>query len=80
MEIAFRAALCQKNRIYFDLKLIFLTITNSLARGWTLQTVSKIVSNLGGDPELVEVASRCKALSPKPPPGFDQVVQKRASK
>ena len=70
----------KKVGFFLDLKLIFLTFTNSLARAWTLQKVSKIVSNLGGDPELVEVASRCKALSLKPPPGSDQVVQKRASK
>ena len=70
----------KKVGFFLDLKLIFLTFTNSLARAWTLQKVSQIVGSLGGDPELVEVASRCKALSPKPPPGSDQVVQKRASK
>jgi len=70
----------KKSGFFLDLKLIFLTFTNSLARAWTLQKVSQIVSSLGGDPELVEAASRRKALSPKPPPGSDQVVQKRASK
>ena len=70
----------KKVGFFLDLKLIFLTVTNSLVRAWTLQKVSQIVGSLGGDPELVEVASRCKALSPKPPPGSDQVVQKRASK
>lgn len=70
----------KKVGFFLDLKLIFLTVTNSLARAWTLQKVSQIVSSLGGDSELVEVASRRKALFPKPPPGSDQVVQKRASK
>ena len=67
----------KKSGFFLDLKLIFLTFTNSLARAWTLQKVSEIVSSLGGDPELVEVASRCKALSPKPPPGADRVIQRR---
>ena len=50
------------SKLFLDLKLILLTITNSLARGWTLQKVSQIVSNLGGDSELVEVASRLKEI------------------
>ena len=70
----------KKSGLFLDLKLIFLTFTNSLARAWTLQKVSQIVSSLGGDPELVEAASRRKALSSKPPPGSDQVVQKRVIK
>ena len=70
----------KKSGFFLDLKLIFLTFTNSLARAWTLQKVSQIVSSLDGDPELVEAASRRKALSPKPPPGSDQVVQKRVIK
>lgn len=67
----------KKSGFFLDLELIFLTITNSLARGWTLQKVSQIVSRLGGDPELVEVASRLKVLTPKPPPGTTGVVSKR---
>jgi lipopolysaccharide/colanic/teichoic acid biosynthesis glycosyltransferase len=67
----------KKSGFFLDLKLIFLTFTNSLARGWTLQKVSQIVCRLGGDPELVEVASRLKALTPKPPPGATGVVSKR---
>lgn len=67
----------KKSGFFLDLKLIFLTVTNSLARGWTLQKVSQIVSSLGGEPELVEVASRLKALTPKPPPGSDAVVSSR---
>jgi len=66
-----------RSGFFLDLKLIFLTVTNSLARGWTLQKVSQIVSSLGGEPELVEVASRLKALTPKPPPGAAEIVTKR---
>jgi len=67
----------KKSGFFLDLKLIFLTVTSSLARGWTLKKVSQIVSRLGGDPEIVEVASRMKALTPKPPPGATGVVSKR---
>lgn len=67
----------QENGLILDLKLILLTLTNALARGWTLRQVSRTVSNLGGDPELVEVASRCKALPSKAPPGATKVVLTR---
>ena len=67
----------KKTGFFLDLKLIFLTVTNSLVRGWTLQKLSQIVSNLGGDPELTEVASRCRRLTPQPPPGANEIVSKR---
>lgn len=67
----------KKTAFFLDLKLIFLTVTNSLARGWTLHKVSQIVNSLSGDPELTEVASRLKTLTPKPPPGAFEVVSKR---
>lgn len=67
----------QKNDLMLDLKLILLTLTNSLARGWTLRQVSRMVRNLGGDPELAEVVSRRKALPSKPLPGATEVVSKR---
>jgi lipopolysaccharide/colanic/teichoic acid biosynthesis glycosyltransferase len=63
--------------LILDLQLIFLTLTNSLGRGWTLQKISNIVRQLGGDPVLVEVASRRSTLPPKPPPGLKEVVTKR---
>jgi len=63
--------------LFLDLKLIFLTLTNSFGRGWTLRKISNIVCHLGGDPELVEVASRRSALPLKPPPGMHEVVVKR---
>ncbi|NBT48289.1 MAG: sugar transferase [Actinobacteria bacterium] len=67
----------RKAEFFLDLELIFLTVINSFARSWALRKVSQIVSRLGGDPELTEVASRCKALSPKPPPGAAEIVSKR---
>lgn len=70
----------QKNGLILDLKLILLTLTNSLARGWTLRQVSQMVRNLGGDSELAEVVSRRKALSSKPPPGATEVVSERVRK
>jgi lipopolysaccharide/colanic/teichoic acid biosynthesis glycosyltransferase len=67
----------RKSQFFLDLNLILLTITNSLSRRWTLENVSKIVQALGGDAELVEAASRRKALAPKPPPGASEVVSRR---
>jgi lipopolysaccharide/colanic/teichoic acid biosynthesis glycosyltransferase len=67
----------EQNGLVLDLKLILLTLTNSLSRGWTLRQVSQMVRNLGGDPELAEVASRLKTLNAKPPPGAAEVVSTR---
>lgn len=67
----------KNSEFFLDLKLIFFTLTNPIARGWTLQKISEIVGNLGGDPELVEVASRLKLLTAKPPPGASEVVSTR---
>ena len=64
----------RKAEFFLDLELIFLTVINSFARSWALQKVSQIVSNLGGDSELVEVASRLKGLLPKPPIGSNEIV------
>jgi len=66
-----------RSGLILDLQLIFLTLTNSLGRGWTLRKTSNIVRQLGGNPELVEVASRRFALPLKPPPGMHEVVVKR---
>lgn len=67
----------QKNSFLLDQKLILLTVANSCARDWTLKEISKIVAKLGGGSELQEVASRCRPLTPKPPPGAQEVVSKR---
>jgi len=67
----------QQSRLIVDLKIIFLTITNTFQRTWTLQCLSRIVAQLGGDAELIEVTSRSKPLSAKPPPGADRVIQRR---
>ena len=64
----------RKAKFFLDLELIFLTVINSFARSWALRKVSQIVCNLGGDSELVEVASRRKGLLPKPPPGSNLIV------
>jgi lipopolysaccharide/colanic/teichoic acid biosynthesis glycosyltransferase len=64
----------RKAEFFLDLELIFLTVINSFARSWALRKVSQIVCNLGGDSELVEVASRRKGLLPNPPPGSNEIV------
>ena len=60
-----------------DLKLIAFTVSNFLARDWTLRQVSALAKAMNADEELVLVASRTGPLHEKAPPGLTEVVNSR---
>ena len=60
--------------IFLDLQIIFLTITNSFSRSWTLNRVYNIILKYSHDIELAELAGRRVKLIPMPPPGSSEVV------
>lgn len=60
--------------ILLDLQIIFLTITNSFSRSWTLNRVYNIILKYSHDIELAELAGRRVKLIPMPPPGSSEVV------
>jgi lipopolysaccharide/colanic/teichoic acid biosynthesis glycosyltransferase len=59
-----------------DLRLLWLTLLNSVSRRRALEGVAALVRSLGGDPALERVAQRATALEPAPPPGGDRVFTK----
>jgi lipopolysaccharide/colanic/teichoic acid biosynthesis glycosyltransferase len=67
----------RNHNLFTDLKLIAFTVTNFLARNWTLRQVSALVRELNADEELVLVASRTGPLHKKAPPGLTEVVNSR---
>jgi lipopolysaccharide/colanic/teichoic acid biosynthesis glycosyltransferase len=66
-----------RQTVLIDLKLCFLTACNSISRGNTLKIIAHMISSLGGDNALIDVASRRKPLVPFPPPGSDRVITSR---
>lgn len=64
--------------VALDVKLIFLTLLNSINRRAALDRVSKLVKEIGGSPELIEVARRLSPLEPTPPPGATEIVRSRS--
>ena len=60
--------------ILLDLQIIFLTITNSFSRSWTLNRVYNIILKYSHDIELAELAGRRVRLIPMPPPRSSEVV------
>lgn len=59
-----------------DLKLVWLTLMNSLSRDRALAGVAGIVLRLGGGAELSQVALRKTALRSAPPPGATEVFSR----
>ena len=59
-----------------DLKSMFYTFTNIFARRWTLERLSKIVSQWACDMEdLHEIVARRKDLYPCPVPGANDIIR-----
>jgi lipopolysaccharide/colanic/teichoic acid biosynthesis glycosyltransferase len=56
-----------------NLRLVWLTILNSLSRGRALAGAASLVRRLGGSDELVRVALRQEPLAAAPPPGAADV-------
>jgi len=64
--------------LLLDLKLIVLTLLNSINRRAALDQLSIIVCQLGAPKQLVQVACRLTPLEPAPPPGSLEIVQRRS--
>ena len=58
------------SNLHLDIKLILLTIFNSINRKRTLKILSIITKKLGGSTQLIEIVRRKNELIPTPPPGF----------
>lgn len=60
--------------VRLDLRIIGLTLLNSIDRAAALQRVSRLVASLGASNEIVDVSLRARPLVPTPPPGHTQVI------
>lgn len=60
-----------------DIRLIFLTLTAILSRERALAGVQRILKDLNASDDLLALASRRQALSPRPPPGGTRIVTSR---
>ena len=63
--------------VLLDLRLIQLTILNSINRPAALAKLSEILQSCGADRNLVEVALRRSQLQAAPPPGANSIVTSR---
>ena len=66
----------KKSSLTLDLKLMFLTILNTINRDKALFILSKIIKNNGGSSELINVVRRKNDLLPTAPPGFLYPIEK----
>lgn len=62
--------------VVLDLRIILLTLINSVSRTAALKHVSALVSELGGGSELVRIALRDTELQPTAPPGHTQIIER----
>lgn len=62
--------------VMLDLKLVWLTLMNSLSRKRALAGVAVVVQRLGGGEELTQLALRSTPLQPAPPPGATEVFSR----
>lgn len=60
-----------------DLRILHLTVTNSLNRERALQAVSTLLGRVGAPDDLVRLATREDDLVAAPPPGADAIVTTR---
>jgi hypothetical protein len=67
----------ENKNFWLDIKLIFLTIIAILSKEKALKILVKILSKIGAESSLIEIASRKKALVPMPPPGAQKIVTNR---
>lgn len=63
--------------LWLDIKLCLITVIAILSRRNALLQTVKIIKKLGGDEELLKLASRLHPLVPAPPPGSTQIVTAR---
>ena len=63
--------------LILDLQLIVCTVIAIISKKNALKFLSKKLSDLGADENLVAVSSRNSALRPTPPPGSKKIVTTR---
>jgi lipopolysaccharide/colanic/teichoic acid biosynthesis glycosyltransferase len=63
--------------VWLDLRIILLTLRNSIDRAGTLERVARLAERLGADPAIAAVARRRIPLTAAPPPGATAVVANR---
>ena len=67
----------QNQSIWMDVQLCILTALAILRRPWALGAMRRMLELLNASPELLTIAERRVALTPRPPPGSDQIVTSR---
>jgi hypothetical protein len=67
----------EKRNIIVDFQLIYLTVIAIISKEKALVSITKILTNLGADNELILIASRKNPLVPTPPPGAKNIVNNR---
>lgn len=67
----------QHRSLMLDIYLCFLTVAAFISKEYALRSIQHILKKLGADQELIEIASRKKALVPMPPPGVTEIVVSR---
>jgi lipopolysaccharide/colanic/teichoic acid biosynthesis glycosyltransferase len=63
--------------LLLDIWLCWLTVVAILSRQKALSKIHLLLQRLGADAALLELASRQKTLTPRPPPGGNKVVTSR---
>jgi lipopolysaccharide/colanic/teichoic acid biosynthesis glycosyltransferase len=63
--------------LWLDFRIIWLTARGAVDRETSLQALSDLVAELGGDARLRQVSRRARPLEPAPPPGATEVVRQR---
>jgi lipopolysaccharide/colanic/teichoic acid biosynthesis glycosyltransferase len=66
-----------RKSLWRDLRIMALTALGIVARRRALSRAARLVRELGGDIELVQVSKRGEPLRAAPPPGATQIVQQR---
>ena len=64
----------QHRSLWLDLQLIFLTLLALVSRKFALISLQSILTKLGADSALIELAGRCKPLRPGLPPGSAELL------
>ncbi|MDC0980111.1 sugar transferase [Bdellovibrionales bacterium] len=64
----------ENSSLFFDFKIILLTIVAVFSREKALQGVVGVLRTIGAPTDLIEIAGRKSKLGPTPPPGAEEVV------
>lgn len=70
----------EHSSVVLDLKLLGLTLKNSLSRPDALKGVQRLLKELNADTQMIQVSGRIVPLVPFPPPGQKEIVKFRDQK